>query len=91
MAIIFIDYYKQFLVILMLSGSHAYHTLNCKDIHSTYDFALLFLPHISDKVNTKYVTHLIHIHESPTFGKLINNSKYKSVYFIFILPKDQIQ
>ena len=48
-------------------------------IHSTYDFALLFLPHISDKVNTKYVTHLIHIYESPTFGKLINNSKYKSV------------
>ena len=56
----------------LLSCSHAYHTLNCKDIHSTYDFALLFLPHISDKVNTKYVTHLIFI-KVQFFGKLINN------------------
>ena len=90
MAIIFIDYYKQFLVILMLSGSHAYHTLNCKDIHSTYDFALLFLPHISDKVNTYKICNTSNIYESPIFGKLINNSKY-NVFIHFHFAKVQIQ
>ena len=46
MAIMFIDYYKQFLVILMLSVMLIIFKTAKTYISSAYDFALLFVPHM---------------------------------------------
>ena len=76
----FIDYNKQFLVNLVLSVMFIiFKTAKTYKVHM-YDFALSPFYASHDKViKAKYVTHLIYMYESPSFGKLINNSKYKSV------------